>query len=127
MAQSKMRPSAVPGKKAGPNGSFPVGDPKHARLAIGGATRSARVGNISAAQEAKIKAAARAELAKKGGGKPAPKKKAAVPEFAAGRRSFGGRSFGPFNGGPAAPGLGAGAAGAEEAPDAEAPEADEAE
>ena len=58
----KLSPSPVPGKKAGPNGSFPVGDPKHARLAIGGATRSERAGNITPAQEAHIKAAARAEL-----------------------------------------------------------------
>jgi hypothetical protein len=62
MAKSKMSPSKVPGKKAGPNGSFPVGDKKHARLAIGGATRSERAGNISPATEAKIKAAARKEL-----------------------------------------------------------------
>lgn len=59
-----MKPSKVPGKKAGPNGSFPVGDKKHARLAIGGATRSERAGNISAGTEAKIKAAARKELRK---------------------------------------------------------------
>ena len=59
-----MRPSKVPGKKAGPNGSFPIGDKKHARLAIGGATRSERAGNISVATENKIKAAARAKLGK---------------------------------------------------------------
>lgn len=57
-----MRPSKVPGEKAGPNGSFPIGDAKHARLAIGGATRSERVGNISASEEAHIKAKARAKL-----------------------------------------------------------------
>lgn len=60
----KMRPSKVPGKKAGPNGSFPIGDKKHARLAIGGATRSQRAGNISAAEAAKIKAKARKVLGK---------------------------------------------------------------
>ena len=54
--------SNVPGKKAGPNGSFPIGDKKHARLAIGGATRSERAGNISPSTEAHIKAAARKEL-----------------------------------------------------------------
>lgn len=59
-----MKPSKVPGKKAGPNGSFPIGDKKHARLAIGGATRSERAGNISPATEAKIKAAARKKLGK---------------------------------------------------------------
>lgn len=112
MAQAKIGPSDVPGKKAGPNGSFPVGDKKHAKLAIGGATRSERAGNISPAEEAKIKAEARKKL---GDGKPKPKKKTAgvaVPEFSAGRRSFGGRSFGQFAGGPkaqqapGAPGLG---------------------
>lgn len=57
-----MRPSKVPGKKAGPNGSFPVGDKKHARLAIGGATHSYNVGNISKGTEQHIKAEARREL-----------------------------------------------------------------
>lgn len=59
---SKIGRSKVPGEKAGPNGSFPIGDKKHARLAIGGATRSERAGNISPATEAKIKARARAKL-----------------------------------------------------------------
>ena len=59
---SKVGPSKVPGKKAGPNGSFPVGDPKHARLAIGGATHSYNAGNISKSTENHIKAEARAEL-----------------------------------------------------------------
>ena len=63
---AKIGPSNVPGKKAGPNGSFPIGDPKHARLAIGGATRSERAGNISPAAEAHIKSEARAELNKSG-------------------------------------------------------------
>lgn len=58
----KMRPSKVPGKKAGPNGSFPIGDAKHARLAIGGATHSFNAGNISKGTENRIKAAARAKL-----------------------------------------------------------------
>jgi hypothetical protein len=50
----------------GPKGKkgFPIGDPKHARLAIGGATRSFRAGNISASKEASIKAAARKKLGK---------------------------------------------------------------
>lgn len=47
---------------AGPSKSFPVNDPAHAKLAIGGATRSERAGNISPAQAAKIKAKARAKL-----------------------------------------------------------------
>ena len=63
---SKLGPSKVPGKKAGPNGSFPIGDKKHARLAIGGATRSYNAGNISASTEAHIKAEARHELGKSG-------------------------------------------------------------
>jgi hypothetical protein len=61
----KLRPSKVPGKKAGPNGSFPIGDKKHARLAIGGATRSYNAGNISKGTENRIKAAARKKLGKK--------------------------------------------------------------
>lgn len=50
----------------GPKGKkgFPIGGKKHARLAIGGATRSFRAGNISASKEASIKAAARKKLGK---------------------------------------------------------------
>lgn len=59
-----LKPSKVPGKKAGPNGSFPIGDKKHARLAIGGATRSYNAGNISRGTENKIKASARKRLGK---------------------------------------------------------------
>lgn len=51
-----------PGPFAGPGKSFPIGDKKHARLAIGGATRSERAGNISPSEEAGIKAKARAKL-----------------------------------------------------------------
>lgn len=47
---------------AGPGRSFPVNDKNHARLAISGATRSERAGNISASEAAKIKAKARAKL-----------------------------------------------------------------
>lgn len=61
-----LKPSKVPGEKAGPNGSFPIGDLKHARLAIGGATRSYNAGNISASTEAAIKAKARAKLGESG-------------------------------------------------------------
>lgn len=48
----------------GPKGKegFPVGNKTHARLAIGGATRSFNAGNISASKEEQIKAAARAKL-----------------------------------------------------------------
>ena len=52
-----------PAPFAGPDKSFPIGDAVHARLAIGGATRSERAGNISPSLEASIKAKARAELA----------------------------------------------------------------
>jgi hypothetical protein len=48
---------------AGPGKSFPVNDKNHARLAISGATRSERAGNISSSEEASIKAKARAKLA----------------------------------------------------------------
>lgn len=49
---------------AGPNRSFPVNDKTHARLAISGATRSERAGNISASTASSIKTKARAKLAK---------------------------------------------------------------
>lgn len=64
MSHSKLEKSDVPGEKAGPHGSFPIGDPKHARLAIGGATRSYNAGNISKGTEEHIKARARAKLAR---------------------------------------------------------------
>lgn len=60
--KSKLSPSKVPGPKAGPNGSFPIGDAKHARLAIGGATRSEHAGNISHSTAEHIKSEARAKL-----------------------------------------------------------------
>jgi hypothetical protein len=50
------------GQFAGPGKSFPVNDAEHARLAIGGATRSERAGNISADEANRIKARARAKL-----------------------------------------------------------------
>jgi hypothetical protein len=50
------------GDFAGPGRSFPVNDATHARLAISGATRSERAGNISSSTEEKIKAKARAKL-----------------------------------------------------------------
>jgi hypothetical protein len=59
---ARIGPSKVPGKKAGPHGSFPVGDAVHARVAIGGATRSERAGNISHAEAQHIKAVARKKL-----------------------------------------------------------------
>lgn len=58
----KIGPSKVPGPKAGPNGSFPIGDPTHARMAISGATRSYNAGNIGKSTENSIKAKARKKL-----------------------------------------------------------------
>jgi hypothetical protein len=48
----------------GPDRSFPAGDAKHARLAIGGATRAYNAGNISEGTEERIQAAARNRLAR---------------------------------------------------------------
>lgn len=61
---TKARKSLPKKDFAGPGRSFPVNDKTHARLAISGATRSERAGNISAATAAKIKAKARAKLKK---------------------------------------------------------------
>lgn len=49
---------------AGGGTSFPINDKEHARLAIGGATRAMRAGNISASKAASIKAKARKKLGK---------------------------------------------------------------
>ncbi len=48
----------------GPKGKkgFPMNDPKHQRLAIGGATRSYNAGNISKSKEQSLKATARHKL-----------------------------------------------------------------
>jgi hypothetical protein len=62
---TKKRKSMPKSEFAGPGKSFPVNDKTHARLAISGATRSERAGNISAATAAKIKARARRKLGKK--------------------------------------------------------------
>lgn len=69
MGKSKMQPNTTASAKArsvtlGPNHSFPAGTAKNARLAIGGATRSERAGNISTGMEKRIKTEARAELKK---------------------------------------------------------------
>jgi hypothetical protein len=56
--RKKMPKSAF----AGPSHSFPINDAIHARLAIGGATRSANAGNISEEEAAKIKMRARMKL-----------------------------------------------------------------
>lgn len=59
MRLRKQMPSssfALPGRR------FPISDPTHARLAIGGATRAEHAGHISEGQEAAIKAKARTKL-----------------------------------------------------------------
>lgn len=58
-AQRRKMPQ---GEFAGPGHSFPINDAKHERLAISGATRAYNAGNISASQEASIKAKARKKL-----------------------------------------------------------------
>ena len=57
-AREKMAKSSF----AGPGRSFPINDATHARLAISGATRSMRAGNISASTADSIKAKARGKL-----------------------------------------------------------------
>ena len=47
---------------AGPGTSFPIADKNHARLAIGGATRSFNAGNISKSLENSVKRKARKKL-----------------------------------------------------------------
>ena len=74
MQPNKTAPAKARSKTAGPGGSFPIGDAKHARLAISGATRSERAGHISPSTEARIKSEARAELGIKNMAKPATKK-----------------------------------------------------
>lgn len=66
---SKDRAGMSKSSFAGPGRSFPINDREHARLAIGGATRSERAGNISASTAASIKAKARSKLGrgKRGG------------------------------------------------------------
>ena len=49
---------------AGPNRTFPVPDKSHARAAKSGASRAKNVGNIGAATEKKIDAAADRKLKK---------------------------------------------------------------
>ena len=48
---------------------FPLNDATHARLAIGGATRSYRAGNISKSEEERIQGEARSKLARYRGAK----------------------------------------------------------
>ena len=59
-----LKKSKVGGPYAMKGKHFPIGDKKHARLAISGATRSYNAGNISKSTETKIKAKARKKLGK---------------------------------------------------------------
>lgn len=59
---SKKRKAMPKSEFAGPGKSFPISDKNHARLAISGATRSERAGNISFMEEQMIKAKARKKL-----------------------------------------------------------------
>jgi hypothetical protein len=52
---AKARKNILSSKFALPGGRFPVENKKHARLAIGGATRSERAGNITPEQATKVK------------------------------------------------------------------------
>ena len=64
---------AMPKKEfAGPGKSFPVNDKVHARMALSGATRSERAGNISKGTEERIKSKARAKLGESRGGNHEP-------------------------------------------------------
>lgn len=58
----KKRKKMPASEFANGKGSFPINDKTHARLAISGATRSERAGNISASTAAKIKAKANRKL-----------------------------------------------------------------
>jgi hypothetical protein len=67
----KMMPNKTAGKKAnsstaGPNGSFPIGDLKHARLAEQMAPKSYNAGNISKGQEISIEKKAKLRIANLG-------------------------------------------------------------
>lgn len=57
-----MAKSPRSGPFLGPGKTFPAGNKTHQRLAISGATRSERAGNISKSTENSIKAKARAKL-----------------------------------------------------------------
>lgn len=72
MAQltAAVRERMPAGKFAGPGKSFPVNDATHQRLAIGGATRAYRAGNISASEKDRIQRIARSLLRKSHGSAP---------------------------------------------------------
>ena len=58
-ARRNMKPSQFGMPKTH---GFPMNDPEHDRLAIGGATRAYNAGNISKGTEERLKAEARAKL-----------------------------------------------------------------
>ena len=60
-AMRKKMPSSDFGQPA--THGFPMNDPEHQKLAIGGATRAEHAGNISMSEADAIKAKARAKLA----------------------------------------------------------------
>lgn len=70
MEANTTAPAQARSETAGPNGSFPIGDKEHARLAIGAATRSMNAGHISASTAAAIKSKARSKLGRSGGDMP---------------------------------------------------------
>jgi len=59
IAPNKTAPAGL--KRVGPNGSFPVGDPKHDALAIGGAKTSEAAGHITHGEAKHITAEAKAD------------------------------------------------------------------
>lgn len=76
----------IPEKQfAGPGRSFPIEDKTHARMAISGATRSERAGNISPEEEARIKAKAREKLGDKGGDDPHKEHRIAIAKMHPGK------------------------------------------
>lgn len=59
---AKMRKAMPMSDFAMPGRRFPISDKNHARMAISGATRAQRAGNITPNQAAQIKAKARRKL-----------------------------------------------------------------
>lgn len=65
MKMSKEKRASLPSSSfAGPDRSFPINDPEHARKALQLAPRSEHAGNISHEQAQHIESAARAKLAR---------------------------------------------------------------
>lgn len=64
MVANTTAPAKAKAVTALKSGAFPIGDAKHARLAVGAASRSFNAGNISASTKAAIQSKARAQLGK---------------------------------------------------------------